>query len=314
MSASNANPALRSLVRGLLVWSPLWILTTFLFGGLGVVYVLFLKQDKFVASQAILVGEEATGAIRRLGRFQTQAERKAAQATILEIAKSQPVVRDALMAVERTDNRWGYKAFPSKEVIEDFAKTRIVVHAPRGTEFGATSVLYLDVIANTQDETLKLSKALCDALESWLQNVRQARANDVILEGEKTELAEIQAARESSIARRPFTRLDAPIVSDRPIGPGQTTIVALCSIAGLVFGLGIVFVVTPIDASYQPLIQPEQVRAGGERTPLVAIFSNSGRDLAFQEISQRKSLQNESNTQDREETPRQKPRLAKLSA
>lgn len=177
MSASIANPALRSLVRGLLVWSPLWIVTTCLFGGLGVVYVLLLKQDNFVASQV-----------------------------------------------------------------------------------------------------------------------------------------EVQAAREASISRRPLTGLDAPVVSDRPVGLGRTTIVALCSIAGLVFGLSIVFVVTPINASYQPLIQPKQVRPVGERMALVPISDNSERDLAFQEISRCKSLQKESNFQDQEETPRQKPRLAKLNA
>ena len=86
MSALIANPTVRSLLRGILVWAPLWLFTTVLFGGLGVVYVLFMKQDTFQASQALLVRDEATGAVMRLGRFQSQAEMKAAQETILEMA------------------------------------------------------------------------------------------------------------------------------------------------------------------------------------------------------------------------------------
>ena len=452
MSALISNPAIRSLLRGVLVWAPLWISTTILFGGLGVAYVLFLKEDTYLASQALLVRDEATGAVMRLGRFQSQAEMKAAQETILEMAKSQQVVRDALLAVGPPKGlsawlNWG--DYPSKETIEDVAKYSISVHAPKGTEFGVTEVIYLDVKANTTDETLALSKALCDALESRLQQVRKARADGVIAElttaresakreltastsrlheversagsdlsdlrgmtdaiggaatsraefdqikneirqaeinrqslisdremlvratqdpssfivapgavlnsqpglkrlreglvdaqlsgsqltGKFTDyhplvnasqsaqtsiikrflqelsasissvesdialvegriqrleaqrlaaedrltrladsratysnmlsevksklsmietaeraLAEAQAARDSSVSTSLLTRLDAPIISDRPIGPGRTTITALCTIAGLVFGLGIVFVITPIDA------------------------------------------------------------------
>jgi uncharacterized protein involved in exopolysaccharide biosynthesis len=435
-----------------LVWAPLWIFTTALFGGLGVAYVVFVKQDTFLASQALLVRDEATGAVMRLGRFQSQAEMKAAQETILEMAKSQQVVRDALLAVGRPEGlaawlNWG--EFPSKELIEEVAKSSILVHAPKGVEFGVTEVIYLDSKANTPSDAMELNKALCDALESRLQQVRKARADGVItelthardsakrelsasterlkeqeqnagsdlsdlrgltdtvagaatsraefdqikneirqaeinrqtlladrellvratedpssfivapgavlnsqpglkrlreglvdaqlsgaqltgrftdvhplvnssqaaqasivkrfsqelkasissvesdlalvdrriqrlenqrasaeqrlirladsranyanmlsevkskvalMESAERELAEAQAARDSSVSTSLLTRLDAAIVSDRPIGPGRTTIAAMCGIAGLIFGLGVVFVVTPIDA------------------------------------------------------------------
>ena len=99
MSSLITNPAIRSLIRGILVWAPLWISTTAIFGSLGLVYVLLFKQDTYLASQALLVRDEATGAVMRLGRFQSQAEMKAAQETILEMAKSHQVVRDALISV-----------------------------------------------------------------------------------------------------------------------------------------------------------------------------------------------------------------------
>jgi len=429
----------------------LWIGTTLGFGGLGVGYVLFLKNDTYLASQAILVRDEATGAVMRLGRFQSQTEMKAAQETILEMAKSQQVVQSALVAVGKPAGlsswlNWG--EYPSKELVEDVAKSSISVHAPKGTEFGVTEVIYLDVKANAQAEAIALSKALCNSLEDRLQQVRKARADGVIselthardsakrdlasatdrllaiernagsdltdlrgltdtiagastsraefdqikseirqaevsryalvadrellikatedptsfivapgavlnsqpglkrlreglvdaqlsgsqlagrftenhplvnasqtaqsaivrrfvqelkasvasvesdislvdrkiaelesrrmsaenrlsrladgratyanvlsevrskllmVEGAERSLAEANAARDSSTSTSLLTRLDAPMVSDRPIGPGRTTIAGMCGIAGLVFGLGIVFVITPLD-------------------------------------------------------------------
>lgn len=453
MSSLISNPVVRSLIRGVVVWAPLWVSTTVLFGAMGLVYAFFFKHDTYLASQALLVRDEATGAVMRLGRFQSQAEMKAAQETILEMAKSQQVVRDALITVgpPKGFSSWlSWGEFPSKDLVEEIAKSSISVHAPKGTEFGVTEVIYMDVKANARDEALAMSKALTDALESRLQQVRKARADGVLaeliyardsarreladstsrlheieseagsdlsdlrgmtdsiagaatsraeldqakndlrqaeinkqslladrdmlvratqdptsfivapgtilnsqpglkrlreglvdaqlsgsqltgkftenhpsvvasqsaqssivkrfteelkasiagvesdislvdgrihrleaqkksaqvrlakladsrapyanllsevkskvgtLESSERELAEVQAARDSSVSTSLLTRLDAPMVSDRPLGPGRLTITGLCTIAGFIFGLGIVFAVTPIDAS-----------------------------------------------------------------
>jgi hypothetical protein len=430
-------------------------LTTLLFGGLGVGYAFFLKTDTFVASQALLVRDEANGAVMRLGRFQSQAEMKAAQETILEMAKSHQVVREALLAVGKPPtliNWFGMSDFegeyPSKDLIEETAKQAILIHAPKGVEFGVTEVIYMDVKASTTEHAVQLNRALCNALEARLQQLRKLRADGVIeelifardsaraaltqctqelneierragsdlsdlrgmtdaigsgatskveleqikseirqietarqsllsdremlekaskdpssfvvapasflnahpglkrlreglvdaqiaeanirgkfteehpaaiasrsaqasimerfheelkasfasidsdialhdrrlerladqkkgiefrlsnlandrahyanlisevksrtaiLESAEKELAEAQAARDSSLATSLLTRLDAPIVSDKPIGPGKTTLSGMCAIAGLIFGLGIVFAITPID-------------------------------------------------------------------
>ena len=456
MSALVSNPALKSILRGVVVWAPLWIMSTLVFGAIGVVYAYFLKSDTYLSSQALLVRDEANGAVMRLGRFQSQAEMKAAQETILEMAKSHQVVHDALATVGGSPSLFSWMdfggaeggEFPSKELIEQTAKSAIQVHAPKGTEFGVTEVIYLDVKAASPKEAVQLNKALCDSLEARLQQVRKARANGVIdelsharesaqktlmrctnelneierqagsdltdlrgmtdnlsgantsrveydqikneirqveatkqsllsdrellqrawedpnglklapssilnahpglkriseglvdlqiaganilgkftpshpsavasrsaqdsvtnrfhqelmsslasldadielankkiarLEAQKRtaeerlsklasgrasyanlaaevksrsamldacekSLAEAQAARDASVSTSLLTRLDAPIVSDRPIGPGRTTLAGMCAIAGLLAGLGIVFVITPID-------------------------------------------------------------------
>ena len=516
MSALIANPAVRSLLRGVLVWAPLWIFTTALFGGLGLGYVVFLKRDTFLASQAMLVRDEATGAVMRLGRFQSQAEMKAAQETILEMSKSQQVVRDALIAVgpPKGLSSWmGWGEYPAKELIEEVAKSSISVHAPKGTEFGVTEVIYMDVKAETQDDAMSLSKALTDALESRLQQVRKARADGVlaeltharnaakrelensthrlhdveseagsdlsdlrgmtdtvagaatsraefdqikndlrqaevarqaliadrellvratedpnsfivapgavlnsqpglkrlreglvdaqligsqltgrfmeshpsvvasrstmssierrflaelkasitgvqsdislvdgriqrlesqksiaevrlakladsrsayanllsevkskvaILEASEKALAEVQAARDSSVSTSLLTRLDSPMVSERPIGPGKTTITLMCAVAGLVFGFGIVFVITPIDSS--PVFGRRSIdRSLGRRDADLTVAAETSGGLTSSEIPVQVPLTNDASPSS-SKTSRdvsEKPRLSR---
>ena len=90
---------------------------------------------------------------------------------------------------------------------------------------------------------------LADSRSAYANLLSEVKSKAGNLETAERALAEVRAARDSSVSTSLLTRLDAPIVSDRPIGPGKTTICTLCTIAGLVFGLGIVFIVTPIDSS-----------------------------------------------------------------
>jgi len=188
MGSAITNPVFRNLLRGILVWAPLWIGTMILFGALGTAYVMFLKQDAYLASQAIMVRDEANGAIVRLGRFQSQSDMKAAQETILETAKSHQVVRSALESVGPAPKLfpgWSFGAeeeFPSLRLIDETARRAISVHAPKGAEFGVTEVIYIDVTSTPRDRALALNLALCEALEARLQQVRRARADSVIAE------------------------------------------------------------------------------------------------------------------------------------
>ena len=190
------NRQLLQLVSTYWQWRTLWIATTVGFSVLGLMYVLFLKGDTWVASQGLIVRDEANGAVMRLGRFQSQTEMKAAQETVLEMARNTQVLSDALIAVgpEKSWFSWGSAsdAKPSIAQIDSLAKDGVAVRAPRGAELGTTEVIYLDVMQSSQARALELNKAVVAALEDRLKQVRQARANGVI--------AELLAAKEAATA------------------------------------------------------------------------------------------------------------------
>lgn len=190
------NPQLLKLLSTYWQWRMVWLATTVSFMALGLIYVVFLKGDTWVASQAIIIRDEANGAVMRLGRFQSQTEMKAAQETILEMARNPQVVGDALTTVGRTPS-WRTWLFgekpPTAAEIEETARNGIVVRAPRGAELGTTEVIYIDVKQSEPKRALALSQAVSDALENRMQQVRQARADGVI--------AELQTAKDTAAAQ-----------------------------------------------------------------------------------------------------------------
>lgn len=189
------NKKLLKAVETYWKWRWLWMGTTFLFGIAGFMYVVFLKHDVYVASQGLLVRDEANGAVMRLGRFQSQTEMKAAQETILEMARNSQVLKVALEKIGPKPSwlGWLWKSeYPTSAEIEQFARYGIGVRAPRGAELGTTEVIYLDTRDADRERAFALNNAVCDALETHLQEVRRIRADGVI--------GELTAARE--IARR----------------------------------------------------------------------------------------------------------------
>jgi polysaccharide biosynthesis transport protein len=65
------NRQLLDIIQTYWAWRTLWLSTTVCFTLLGLAYVLFLKADVWVASQGLIVRDEANGAVMRLGRFQS---------------------------------------------------------------------------------------------------------------------------------------------------------------------------------------------------------------------------------------------------
>jgi hypothetical protein len=63
----------------------------------------------------------------------------------------------------------------------------------------------------------------------------------------KNELTETLASRDAAQASSLITRLDSPVLGEKPVGPGRTTIVGGATVGGLMFGLGIVFLLAPMD-------------------------------------------------------------------
>ncbi len=163
----------------------MWIATTIAFAGLGLFYVLFLKSDVWVASQGLIVRDEANGSLVRLGRFESQTDMKAAQETVLEMARNTQVLQRALLVVGRSPQWFGYvqdRQEPTPAEVEELARNGIEVRAPRGAELGTTEVIYLDVRDSSRDRAAKLNQAVCDELELQLKSVRQSRADGVIAE------------------------------------------------------------------------------------------------------------------------------------
>ena len=83
------------------------------------------------------------------------------------------------------------------------------------------------------------------AEHDYLNNEVRSRTR-IHQEAEK-QLAEARASRDAALSSSLLTRLDEPVLGERPAGPGRSTIVVGTTLAGLFFGLGIVFLLTPLD-------------------------------------------------------------------
>ncbi len=180
------NTKFIELLKTYWAWRRLWIGTTVVFGGIGLIYVLFLKNDMWTAAQGLIVRDEANGAVMRLGRFQSQSEMKAAQETILEMARNTQVLREALLEVGPAKSLFSLEkiseSWPTQREVSELAQDAIGVRAPQGAEFGTTEVIYLDIKQHTRDRALALNRAVCNALDNRLRQVRVARADGVINE------------------------------------------------------------------------------------------------------------------------------------
>jgi uncharacterized protein involved in exopolysaccharide biosynthesis len=181
------NQNVKRLIHSLILWMPLWIGTTLAFGLIGGVYAFFIKQDLWLSSQALLVRDEAKAtATSKVARFDSAEAMKAAQETILEVARHEQVVAHALKVVGPEASGWGSLFgngnWPSNSLIKGTAGSLIAIRAPKGAEFGATEVIYLDVKQTNPDRALSFNKALADALQERLQEVRKSRAESIITE------------------------------------------------------------------------------------------------------------------------------------
>jgi uncharacterized protein involved in exopolysaccharide biosynthesis len=157
--------------------------------GLAVAGVL-TRSAVWTASQALLVRDEAVGQQDRPGRFDDSEAMKTAQETIQEMARNHEVVTAALRKVGppagyRHPERW-----PSRDDVDD-AVDAINVRAPRGAEFGRTEVIYLSVKSHERNRAVMFATAVCDQLETRLQQVRNMKADSMFDElARSLELAE----------------------------------------------------------------------------------------------------------------------------
>ncbi|MEZ6090150.1 MAG: hypothetical protein R3C05_19410 [Pirellulaceae bacterium] len=184
MSGSAAPIAWRHLFRTIRNYAPLWLGATIIFAGLGYSYTQ-VRRDTFAATQSLVIRNEAHSEQDLLGRFASQTDLKAAQETVMELANSRGVVLKAITQLgpdpnapsdEPTAQPW-----PSQEDIED-ARKRINVIPPKGSEFGATEVIYLETKESSQERSRQLCDLVREGLTEALRDVRAERFAGVIAE------------------------------------------------------------------------------------------------------------------------------------
>jgi uncharacterized protein involved in exopolysaccharide biosynthesis len=136
-----------------------------------------VRSPKWEASQSLVVRDEAVGrTYSAQGKFASVDDMQTAQETVLEIAKSRSVVKEALEQV-------GANASP---LAVEKLRGRINVKAPNGAEFGRTEVFHLVVSDSDRQRSLELTAAICDALEQRLGQLRNEKAASLINELEET--------------------------------------------------------------------------------------------------------------------------------
>lgn len=160
-------------------------------GLLGGCYAFVLKSDVYLASQSLMVRDDASATVMKLGRFESQTQMKAAQETLMELAKNPAVVRKALQDVGPEAKGWFWTddQYPSDNLVRDIASEAIALHAPTGIEFGNSEVVYLDVKAKTPERAVALNQAIGQRLEERWREVRRLRAESVITELESAKIA-----------------------------------------------------------------------------------------------------------------------------
>lgn len=180
MSNINQPIAWKHLRYVLILFSPLWIGSAILFAAAGIGYSM-VSRDYWSASQPMVLRDEATGAVDRLGRFASQTELKAAQETILEMARNLEVVTAALKKVGPPNGRPS-TSWPTAAMVASTAKRLVNVRAPRGGEFGGSDMFYLQVEQDSPKRAHDFCVALFDSLTQQLRQVRQVRADSLIAE------------------------------------------------------------------------------------------------------------------------------------
>ena len=168
-------------VRNVLVlFAPLWVGTTVIFTVTGLGYAFF-SESTWSARQPLVVRDEATGSVDRLGRFASQTELKAAQETILEMTQDPAVVARALQQIGAPQGV-DAASWPTTSAVDSTIKSSVNLVAPKGSEFGNTEVVYLTVKAGGQQRASDFCSAMFDNLTQHLRNVRRVRADSIISE------------------------------------------------------------------------------------------------------------------------------------
>ena len=104
----------------------------------------------------------------------------------------------------------------------------------------------VDSLSRQQTDLQSRLDHLASIRASYSLLVEDVQQRTNILEERKKKLAEARASRNASQSASLITRFQEPQSSDDPIGPGNTVIVAVGLVGGLMTGVGLVFLVAPL--------------------------------------------------------------------
>ena len=186
-----------------------WLLPAVLIGGLACVYAA-VKRDRWEALQAVSVRNETTGGATTPGDFQLEDEMKATQETLLEIARSRPVLSAALVDVGPPENWRGKAKWPSQDDVDDLQDV-LKLTPPKGAEFGKTEIFYVKLRDRQRERAIELLDRLCFHLAESFGDLRDARAR-----GMAAELSEVVSLAEARLeeARQRLTEMEKTVGSN----------------------------------------------------------------------------------------------------
>ncbi len=145
-----------------------------------------LRATVWEASQALTVRDEASvSPTDRPGKFHLVEDMKTVQETILELAKSRTVLAAALSEVGPPADRRSQTAWPTDDEVAGF-QSAVKLSPPKGAEFGKTEVFYLQTQSNDRRRAVQLASAMSDQLKKRFEDLRDARAQSLVDELNKT--------------------------------------------------------------------------------------------------------------------------------
>ena len=155
-------------------------LTILVILGLTAAYAVFAPPT-WVASQAIIVRDDAATRFGAANRSREDDEVKNTQETLQEIVASRSMLKNALQHVGRPATDTSTGQWPSDEAIGDL-RSAVSLAPPKGMEFGKTSVFYLKVKNRDRDRAIQLTDAIYAELAKAFGQLRATMAESAITE------------------------------------------------------------------------------------------------------------------------------------
>lgn len=247
-------------------------------------------QSEVALEMQAIAGERRTNDARRRENEQLLVLLKAVEAnpaqliaTPSTLLKSQPAIsrlKDALIDSQiRTANLLGTYAEDHPFVVGAREAETLIQKQLHDEVALAIQGLEIDLSLNSDRESALNAKSvagreriarLAGARAEYANLVAAVDNHTKLVEASRKNLADARAKHASAHTASVIGRIDGVEAGVRPVGPGRTTITAAGGVAGLILGLGVVF----LFASPLPLTEPSIGEVKPQTAPSVATNGN----------------------------------------